>query len=128
MAKVKSVFVCQNCGAEAPKWVGKCPACGEWNSYVEEIVRKEGGSVKSASFVAESTKSKPILIREVEISEEPRMDTGCGEFNRVLGGGIVPGSLTLIGGDPGIGKSTLVLPMLSSCHQSFPASGSFQMS
>lgn len=112
MAKVKSVFVCQNCGAEAPKWVGKCPACGEWNSYVEEVVRKEGGAAKSASFVAESTKSKPILIREVEISEEPRMDTGCGEFNRVLGGGIVPGSLTLIGGDPGIGKSTLVLQIV----------------
>lgn len=112
MAKVKSVFVCQNCGAEAPKWVGKCPACGEWNSYVEEVVRKEGGAAKSSAFVADSTKSKPILIREVEISEEPRMDTGCGEFNRVLGGGIVPGSLTLIGGDPGIGKSTLVLQIV----------------
>ncbi|MFA6778785.1 MAG: DNA repair protein RadA [Paludibacteraceae bacterium] len=112
-AKVKSVYVCQNCGAEAPKWVGKCPACGEWNTYVEEVIRKELGSARSSvGFLSDSVKSKPVLIDDVETSEEPRSDTGSVEFNRVLGGGLVPGSMTLIGGEPGIGKSTLVLQVV----------------
>ncbi len=113
MAKTKSVYVCQNCGAEAAKWVGKCPACGEWNSYVEEIVRKDSGSNKIPLPLSnDGKKAKPVLISEIETSEEPRNDTGSEEFNRVLGGGIVPGSLTLIGGEPGIGKSTLVLQIV----------------
>lgn len=113
-AKVKTVYVCQNCGAEASKWVGKCPACGEWNTYVEEIVRKESSASAraSAGFLPDSVKSKPVLIDEVVGAEEPRSDTGCGEFNRVMGGGIVRGSLTLLGGEPGIGKSTLVLQLV----------------
>ncbi|MFA6883933.1 MAG: DNA repair protein RadA [Paludibacteraceae bacterium] len=112
-AKVKSVYVCQNCGAEAPKWVGKCPACGEWNTYVEEVIRKEPGAARSSvGFLSDSVKSKPVLIDDVETSEEPRSDTGSVEFNRVLGGGLVPGSMTLIGGEPGIGKSTLVLQVV----------------
>lgn len=110
MAKTKSVYVCQNCGAEAPKWVGKCPSCGEWNTYVEEVVRKEKNTVSSGLFPNE--KNKPQLIHEIVSTEEVRNDTGNNEFNRVLGGGIVPGSLTLIGGEPGIGKSTLILQIV----------------
>lgn len=112
MAKNKSVYVCQNCGAEAAKWVGKCPACGEWNTYVEEIVRKENSTKNGFLVHDEAKKNKPICIDKVEISDEVRNDTGDGEFNRVLGGGIVPGSLTLIGGEPGIGKSTLILQIV----------------
>ncbi len=111
MAKTKSVYVCQNCGAEAAKWVGKCPACGEWNTYVEEIIRKEKNVPSTVGFIS-SEKTKPVRIQEVETTEEVRNDTGSDEFNRVLGGGIVPGSLTLIGGEPGIGKSTLVLQIV----------------
>lgn len=109
--KTKSVYVCQNCGAEASKWVGKCPACGEWNTYVEEIIRKEKNVPSTVGFIS-SEKAKPLRIQEVETTEEVRNDTGSSEFNRVLGGGIVPGSLTLIGGEPGIGKSTLVLQIV----------------
>jgi len=111
MAKTKSVYVCQNCGAEAAKWVGKCPACGEWNTYVEEIIRKEKSSTVATGFISPEN-VKPQRIQEVVASEEVRDDTGNNEFNRVLGGGIVPGSLTLIGGEPGIGKSTLVLQIV----------------
>lgn len=107
MAKNKSVYVCQECGAESPKWLGKCPSCGSWNSYVEEIVRKEPAKVPIAGF--EQTKEKPILISDVEALNEPRINTHNEELNRVLGGGLVNGSLILIGGEPGIGKSTLVL-------------------
>ncbi|MBR0503456.1 MAG: DNA repair protein RadA [Paludibacteraceae bacterium] len=111
MAKTKSVYVCQNCGAEAAKWVGKCPACGEWNTYVEEIIRKEKPSTVATGFISPEN-VKPQRIQEVVATEEVRDDTGNNEFNRVLGGGIVPGSLTLIGGEPGIGKSTLVLQIV----------------
>ncbi len=112
--KVKSVYVCQNCGNEAPKWVGKCPVCGEWNTYVEEVVRKESPAAarSTAGYLPDSVKSKPVLIDQVQGGDEPRLDTGSEEFNRVLGGGLVPGSLTLIGGEPGIGKSTLVLQIV----------------
>jgi DNA repair protein RadA/Sms len=107
MAKTKSVYVCQNCGAESPKWIGKCPSCGEWNSYVEEVVRKDAPS--KAVHNVDATQSKPVRIEEVESTTEQRMDTYSAEFNRVLGGGLVGGSLVLLGGEPGIGKSTLIL-------------------
>ena len=108
MPKEKTVYVCSNCGQESPKWVGKCPTCGEWNTYVEQVVRKESGP-KRVSTGMESIKSKPISLVEIETKDDPRIDMHDGELNRVLGGGLVPGSLVLIGGEPGIGKSTLVL-------------------
>ena len=108
MAKEKTVYVCSNCGQESPKWVGKCPSCGEWNTYVEEIVRKEVPNKRPVSGI-ESPKAKPVTLNEIEADEEPRIDMHDEELNRVLGGGLVPGSLVLIGGEPGIGKSTLVL-------------------
>ncbi len=111
MAKTKSVYVCQNCGADSPKWIGKCPSCGEWNSYVEEIISKDN-SPKISLGGLEITKQKPVRLDEVETSEETRIDTSSNELNRVLGGGLVPGSLVLIGGEPGIGKSTLVLQVV----------------
>lgn len=111
MAKTKSVYICQNCGVDSPKWIGKCPSCGEWNSYVEEIVSKDN-SPKISLGGLEITKQKPVKLDEVETSEESRIDTSSNELNRVLGGGLVPGSLVLIGGEPGIGKSTLVLQVV----------------
>lgn len=116
--KYKSVYFCTNCGGESSKWLGKCPACGEWNTLQEEVVKKETTAQAAAkkanpmSLVEGNGKSKPSLIEEVETSEEVRYDTGCNEFNRVLGGGLVPGSMVLIGGEPGIGKSTLVLQVV----------------
>jgi DNA repair protein RadA/Sms len=111
MAKTKNVYICQHCGNDSPKWIGKCPVCGEWNSYVEEIISKESKqSVQLAGI--QMTKEKPQLISEVETTEEIRIDSGSVELNRVLGGGLVAGSLVLIGGEPGIGKSTLVLQVV----------------
>ena len=109
MAKIKTVFYCKECGNESPKWIGHCPGCGAWNSYVEESVAlgKDNKSVKS-SFLPEM-KSKPVPVLEISTAKEARIDMGCGELNRVLGGGLVPGSLILLGGEPGIGKSTLLL-------------------
>lgn len=108
MAKEKTVYVCSNCGQDSPKWVGKCPSCGAWNTYVEEVVRKESISKRpNSGIVAE--KPKPLTLSEIEGGDEPRIDMHDAELNRVLGGGLVPGSLVLIGGEPGIGKSTLVL-------------------
>jgi len=108
MAKEKTVYVCSNCGQESPKWVGKCPSCGEWNTYVEEVIRKEVVNKRPVSGI-ETEKPKPIVLSEIEADDEPRIDLHDEELNRVLGGGLVPGSLVLIGGEPGIGKSTLVL-------------------
>ena len=107
MAKVKSSFFCQNCGAQSPKWLGKCPSCGEWNTYVEEILQKEDKPQWNST--SEQVANKPKAISEISYDEEKRTRTPDGELNRVLGGGIVPGSLVLIGGEPGIGKSTLML-------------------
>ena len=108
MAKEKTVYVCSNCGQDSPKWVGKCPSCGAWNTYVEEVVRKEPINKRpNSGIVAE--KPKPLTLSEIEGGDEPRIDMHDVELNRVLGGGLVPGSLVLIGGEPGIGKSTLVL-------------------
>ena len=111
MVKTKTVFVCSNCGADSPKWVGKCPNCGEWNTYVEEIVAKESSARNRtvASLRQDKEKSRPVLLKEITSEEETRIDLHDAELNRVLGGGLVKGSLVLIGGEPGIGKSTLVL-------------------
>ncbi len=110
MAKEKTVYVCSHCGQESPKWVGKCPACGQWNTYVEEIVRKEpAGKLFQAAQGTASGQAKPMPLSAIEAGEEPRVDLHDAELNRVLGGGLVRGSLVLIGGEPGIGKSTLVL-------------------
>ncbi|MFV0538412.1 MAG: DNA repair protein RadA [Dysgonomonas sp.] len=109
MAKVKTAYVCTNCGNDSPKWLGKCPVCGEWNTYVEEVISKDTSPSKGGLHIFDSPKTKPLLLKEVQTNEEPRIDMQDGEFNRVLGGGLVPGSLVLIGGEPGIGKSTLIL-------------------
>jgi len=105
--KTKTVFVCQNCGSQSPRWLGRCPNCEEWNSYVEEALVARSESVR-VQVAAEKT-SAPVLLKEVDVLQEKRYMTAIGEFDRVMGGGIVPGSVTLIGGDPGIGKSTIVL-------------------
>lgn len=108
MAKTKSVFFCKECGNESPKWIGHCPGCGAWNSYVEESVVV--GKDKSAkNMIAVVSKAKPVKVQEISSAKETRLDLECGELNRVLGGGLVPGSLILLGGEPGIGKSTLLL-------------------
>lgn len=104
MAKVKVSFVCQQCGHKAPKWLGKCPECGEFNTLVEEVERVEAGPYRPVL-----SDDKPIPITEVETVQRPRIQTGLSELDRVLGGGIVIGSVGLVGGDPGIGKSTLIL-------------------
>lgn len=108
MAKEKTVYVCSNCGQDSPKWVGKCPSCGMWNTYVEEVVRKEVVNKRPVSGI-ETAKAKPVTLHEIVADDEPRIDLHDAELNRVLGGGLVQGSLVLIGGEPGIGKSTLVL-------------------
>lgn len=111
MAKIKRAYVCQNCGNDSPKWIGKCPSCGEWNTYVEEIIGKETKQKVQMAGI-QLAKEKPVLISDVETTEEIRIDTHSEELNRVLGGGLVPGSLVLIGGEPGIGKSTLALQVV----------------
>jgi DNA repair protein RadA/Sms len=108
MAKIKTSFFCQNCGSQYAKWQGQCNACKEWNTIVEEVIQKEEKtSWKPTSEVKKAP--KPLKVTEIDSSEEVRMNTLDGELNRVLGGGIVPGSLILLGGEPGIGKSTLLL-------------------
>ncbi len=107
MAKPKTVFVCQNCGAESPKWIGKCPACKEWNTYHEEIITPV--SPVDRTFLAGKEKKKPELLSNVRSDEQNRQFTGVSELDRLLGGGMVPGSLILLGGEPGVGKSTLAL-------------------
>ena len=103
MAKVKKAFFCRNCGFEAPKWLGTCPACGEWNTFTEEVIARESGSGGS-SITAGLPKSRPQAIQDIHESQHRRIDLGNQEVNRVLGGGLVPGSLILLGGEPGIGK------------------------
>ena len=105
MAKVKTVFVCNNCGFESSKWLGKCPSCSEWNTFYEESMK----NIKAVNANTKLTIAKPVKLNEVEGKESFRFDAGYQEVNRVLGGGLVKGSLVLIGGEPGIGKSTLVL-------------------
>jgi DNA repair protein RadA/Sms len=109
MAKVKSAFFCQNCGHEAAKWLGKCPSCSEWNTFVEEIIEKNTSEV--VAFSTSRRNAKPQVLQEIENQEHSRMVLQDHEINRVLGGGVVPGSLILFGGEPGIGKSTLILQL-----------------
>lgn len=109
MAKVKTTFFCQHCGAQYAKWQGQCTSCKEWNTIAEEIIQKAEKSAWNSEEPASKRTSKPQKISEISISAEIRLDTKNEELNRVLGGGLVPGSLTLLGGEPGIGKSTLML-------------------
>lgn len=110
MAKSKTLFFCQSCGYESPKWIGKCPSCGSWNSFVEEVVAKEEANRNEWRQDSSRNKvSKAKTLDEIESSGEIRVASPDQELNRVLGGGVVPGSLVLIGGEPGIGKSTLML-------------------
>ena len=109
--KIKSVFFCQSCGYESSKWMGQCPGCKEWNTFVEETVKPAGKPTKgiSASTGAAGSYEAPKALSDIEMNDEERYDTHIGELNRVLGGGLVKGSLILVGGDPGIGKSTILL-------------------
>ena len=107
---VKSIFACQSCGYQSPKWMGKCPDCGSWDSFVEEAV--SSGPLRSGKHRATAPTAAPVAIDSIELPSEMRLTTAISEFDRVLGGGLVPGSLVLIGGDPGIGKSTLMLQAL----------------
>ncbi len=106
MSKSKTIYICQNCGNDATKWIGKCPSCGQWNTYVEEIIQKK---VKSSNFKISESSSKPVSISKITSTRDKRINTKSIELNRILGGGLVPGSLILLGGEPGIGKSTLAL-------------------
>ncbi len=110
MAKVQTTFFCRNCGASSAKWVGKCPSCNEWNTFIEEVIHKEKNDYKS-TWKKESNgiSKKPVLLHQIEKGNEQRILLHDQELNRVLGGGLVPGSVILIGGEPGIGKSTLLL-------------------
>jgi len=107
MAKTKKAYFCRSCGAESPKWVGRCPACGEWNTMVEEIIAKE--TKNNTTFRPRDERNTPQPIRQIQQQDILRIDLHSPEMNRVLGGGLVPGSLVLLGGEPGIGKSTLSL-------------------
>lgn len=118
MAKTKTTFFCQSCGTQHSKWQGQCTSCKEWNTLVEEVIQKEEKTAwKSPAAAGNKRLSKPLKISEIEASPEERLNTNNQELNRVLGGGIVPGSLTLLGGEPGIGKSTLLLQI--SLHLNF---------
>jgi len=108
MSAIKSIYACQNCGTQSPKWLGKCPSCNEWNSFVEEVVSKKQVTGKIATHLAGN---QPLTLDKIETVHNKRISVKIEEFNRVLGGGIVPGSLILLGGDPGIGKSTLALQL-----------------
>jgi len=111
MAKTKSAFFCQNCGVQSPKWVGKCSSCNEWNTYVEEVIQAnlDDKNWKSVNRSSNSRTNKPNLISDISPVEGKRINTSSTELNRLLGGGLVPGSIVLLGGEPGIGKSTLML-------------------
>ena len=119
--KAKTVFYCTSCGNESPKWMGRCPACGEWNTMVEAPSETKKGP--AAGSAARSGR-RPQQLREIDYSQEARISLGMGEVDRILGGGMVPGSLVLIGGEPGIGKSTLSLQIPLMCKDRGSGSGS----
>ncbi len=114
MAKIKTSFFCQNCGAQSAKWQGKCPSCGEWNTFVEEVIHRE--ETKRGYRMPDGGARKPVRISDVTVDNQKRLDLQDQELNRVLGGGLVPGSVVLIGGEPGIGKSTLMLQVALQCE------------
>ena len=123
MAKDKIAYVCSNCGQESAKWIGKCPNCGQWNTFKEIRVAAETAGQASAASAASSVRrgrnsggSRPLPLRSISAKDEPRIDMRDGELNRVLGGGLVPGSIVLLGGEPGIGKSTLTLQTILNLH------------
>jgi len=109
MSKNKTIFICQNCGAESAKWIGRCPSCKEWNTYHEEIIVP--ASSRESSFLSKQEKRKPELLDNIKADEQNRQKSGIAELDRILGGGIVNGSLILLGGEPGVGKSTLALQL-----------------
>lgn len=115
MLKAKTVFVCQNCGVESAKWIGRCPSCKEWNTYHEEIIAP--ASPRDTSFIRDKTDKKPVLLDNIEADEKNRRKTGLSELDRILGGGMVRGSLILLGGEPGVGKSTLALQLALALKQ-----------
>ncbi|HPF11481.1 MAG TPA: DNA repair protein RadA [Flavobacteriaceae bacterium] len=124
MAKVKTSFFCQNCGTQFAKWQGQCTSCKEWNTLVEEVIQKEDKPSWKTSQATTQRTSKPQKVSEISTAADLRMDTRNQELNRVLGGGLVPGSLTLLGGEPGIGKSTLMLQVaLKLPHKTLYVSG-----
>ena len=114
MAKTKRAYFCRECGYEAPKWLGRCPSCGEWNTFAEEVIAKSSSA--SATVAASVPHTPPQRVSEIERSTHKRLDMHNAEVNRVLGGGLVPGSLVLLGGEPGIGKSTLSLQLALTAH------------
>ena len=108
MAKAKTtIYFCQNCGYESAKWAGQCPGCKQWNTFVEENISKS--SLKNTGKVSSKEKTQLVTLSDVKITQEKRISSGSSEFDRVLGGGLVENSLVLLGGDPGIGKSTILL-------------------
>ena len=111
MSKVKTAFFCSGCGYESAKWIGKCPSCGNWNTFQEEIIHKDKSNSDNGwkNYHEEKKENKVVALHEITTHEQPRLITADAELNRVLGGGIVPGSIVLIAGEPGIGKSTLFL-------------------
>jgi DNA repair protein RadA/Sms len=115
MPKTKTVFICQSCGSESPKWIGRCPSCKEWNTYQEEIIATS--PVREVSYIAGKEKKNPELLENIKADEKNRQKTGISELDRILGGGMVSGSLILLGGEPGIGKSTLALQLALALKQ-----------
>ena len=115
MAKNKTVFVCQNCGVESAKWIGRCPSCKEWNTYHEEIIAPV--TSRETAFVSDRIKRNPELLDNIKANEHDRQKTGIAEIDRILGGGMVKGSLILLGGEPGVGKSTLALQLALALKQ-----------
>ena len=117
MAKIRSAFFCSDCGHQSPKWQGQCSSCGNWNTYKEEIVQKKSATEQKPWISIPKKSTQPQLISEIEIGHTPRISSGNTELDRVLGGGLVPGSLILLGGQPGIGKSTLLLQIANTLNK-----------